>query len=174
MKRVLAVVLVLGMLSFAGCATMSPEQERTLAQARMVDPQKSLWITVDSVPSGATVYGVNNEQPPTQLGTTPLTLKYTRVGGSIWGTRPDETLLMESRLSEPWSTSKAFLAFKCVILKVGYRPYHLYQVLEDRSGYGPFAEGNINSLDGGVSKTFTAFLIPIAPATPPLVGARQQ
>jgi len=46
------------------------------------DSTKSLWITVTSIPTGAEVYGVSNDEPGTLLGRTPLTLKFWKAWGA--------------------------------------------------------------------------------------------
>jgi len=159
----------------SGCATVSKEEIAAAGSSRMEDPSQSLWITIESIPSGATVYGVQNGQPGTRLGTTPLTLKYTRAYGRIYGNMPDETLAINEEDSWPWSLSKAFLAFKCIVLKDGYHPYRINQVVENSGGsWGPFALGHVKSLDGGYRKTFTAILSPVSPPSVQQTPVQQQ
>jgi len=42
------------------------------------DPSKTMWLTIESVPTGAEVYGVVDQAPGTLLGRTPLTVKFWR------------------------------------------------------------------------------------------------
>ena len=161
----------------SGCATVSPEEFRMQADAQLEDASKSLWITIQSVPSGATVYGDSNGQPGTKLGTTPLTLKYTWMGVQVWGTAPNETLFMKFADSMPWSLSKAFVAFKCIVTMDSYYPYQINQILVDKSRYWG-ARGVIDAMRAmtGCRRTFTAMLQPVAggPSAAPAVPIQQQ
>lgn len=169
-KRILLLTIVscvFAAVIICGCARMSQEEVRTKAMARLDDQSKSLWINVNSVPSGAKVYGSNNGQPGTMLGTTPLTLKYTWVPGrGLWGMKPDETLTFEAR--DSWflvDHSKSYAAFKCIIIKDNYHPYKMYQTIIDESDWGLFAkrgwDGIIEAMENN-QKTFTAYLQPIS------------
>lgn len=160
---------------FSGCAA-TKQEVIARGQSQMQDPSKSLWVTVESVPSGATVYGEQGGQPGTNLGTTPLTLKYTRSYGRLFGHCPDETIVLNEQASSPLSLSKSFLAFKCIVVKPGYRSQYINQTIEDSGGrWGPGEHGRTKSLAGGVRKTFTAFLQPILPPSPqPTTAPMQQ
>jgi hypothetical protein len=144
-----------------GCATTEPSMQ-------LANPRKVLSITVESVPSGAQVYGLQGTSPSSLLGTTPLEFKYTYLRNKIYGSSPDQTLDFKLVPSYPWSPGRAYLAFKCLIIADGYKPYSLYEVLEDRKPYGPGGGSQIRILWGGVQKQYTALLQ--SNVTNPVIG----
>lgn len=170
---------------YMGCAmtheeaAMMHQRHRSLANQKINDPSQSLWITVNSTPSGAKIYGVNDGQPASYIGTTPMTLKYAHVYFSTYGTFPQETLVYKSvGALELTRRGKASLAFQCILLKDGYRSYHMYHQLEYREG-STFSNPELRSDKGGVHKTYTALLDPIfspapSPPTPPVQQQQQQ
>lgn len=150
-SKFIGVIIVFGF--FVGCVSTPPNQEQM--EIRLENPAKSLWITVKSVPSGASVYGSNNGSPGTLIGKTPFILRYSKYGGYTYGTCPKETLDVEWRADSPLRTGKAFMAFKCVIIKDGFRPYRMHQVLQNDTWYFIGSKG----LEfAGKQRTFTAIL----------------
>ena len=142
------------------------QRRRNLVNEKLNNPSRSLRITVNSNPSGAKVYGVENGQPGSFIGTTPMTFKYAKAGSSrwdsVWGTSPNETLVMKYvGALELTRKGSAYLAFQCILIKDGYHPYHLYQKIEYREG-STFTNPDLQSLYGGVKKTYTAILDPIS------------
>ncbi len=154
--RALAILLLaILLLVTLSCVTMTPDEIAGRLRATMEIPSKSLWVELNSIPSGATVYGDQNGQLGTKLGTTPLTLKYTSGYNRIYGNMPDETLVMNQTLV------KSFLAFKCILLKEGYDLCRVYQVIQDDSGlFAPVIKL------AGVRKTYTVLLNAPEPAKP--------
>lgn len=170
MKVVTVLILVVVSMS-SGCAIPPPTQQD------LANPNEVLQITVESVPSNADVYGVSGNSAGSFLGKTPLVLKYRYWYGGIaggGGTTPLETIDVKSKPSLPWSLSKSYLAFKCLIIADGYELYQMYEVVEDSGGgWGPGANGRIKALKGGVQKKYTAFLRPKI-AIPQVTPTQQQ
>lgn len=143
-------------LFMAGCGEPFTAED---AINRLDAPDKSMHIYVKSIPTGAHVYGNTGRGLGTYLGDTPLLLKYTQGGGKIWcshGTTVEETLLIKDDFGQPWESAKLSYTFRCIVTKEGYRPYKIYEVLYDKSGwldtpYFGFA---------GVKRIFTAMLEP--------------
>jgi hypothetical protein len=111
-----------------------------------------------------------------------MTLKYAGVGYTqIYGSFPQETLVRkEVGYLEFTRKGSAYLAFQCILIKDGFRPKHLYQVLEDKVG-STFTQPKLTTLQGGVHKTFTGLLEPISthisspqPKAPPIQQQQQQ
>lgn len=105
---------------------------------------KSLHITLQSIPSGADVYGAAGPRPGKFIGKTPLVLVYRESKGQIFGTLPEQTI----------EYTDSALAFKCYIKKEGYGTYRMYEVIETDSD----KDGNPIRPKVGGRKTYTAGL----------------
>lgn len=147
------ILLTLILFIFIGCATKKLTRQEK--DSRLEDPQKSLWITVRSEPPGAKIYGAPGNSLGSYLGKTPLTLKYTRISGGIWGHSPDETLETRWINDTPLRTGEAFMAFKCYVVAEGEPPYRIYEVLQNDTWWF-FGRKHLEF--AGKQKTFTAFL----------------
>lgn len=155
-------------LIIVSCSTpLTQEERQILISKKLDDPTKSLRITIQSIPPGATIYGVQNGQPGSKLGTTPMTFKFTWFGFRIYGTNADETIIYREQQGSLFRSAEAFLAFKCILIKDRYHPYHINQVIEDRSDYllgGGFTP--LKTFEEGGVKTYSALLKPIASQAP--------
>lgn len=152
-SKFIVVIIIFGF--FVGCASIPPNQEQR--EIVLDNPTKALWITVESVPSRANVYGSFNGSPGTLLGKTPLKFRYARTGGYYIGDFPEETLDLEWRADLPLRMGKAYMAFKCVLIKDGFRPYRMYQVLQNDTWW---LIGLKHLKFAGKQRTFTAVLSP--------------
>jgi hypothetical protein len=111
----------------------------------IIQQYKNLQITVESIPSGADVYGVAGPRPGHFIGKTPLVLVYTEKNGNIFGKLPEQTIEYTNR----------GLFFKCYIKKQGYGTYRVYEVVKEAgSGRG----GSPRKPTFGGRKTYTAGL----------------
>ncbi len=109
--------------SLSGCVGLYIEQR----ERALLDSKARLTITVESVPSGAMVYGCVNGSRGTFLGETPLVLLYappTSRFGEIYGQFPNEVFQYEVR-------------FRCIVVKEGYREHRIDEVLTKGEWYGP-------------------------------------
>ena len=118
------------------------------------DTEKSLWITIESVPANAEVYGVVDNEPGIFLGRTLLTVKFWnsyRTKGPVFWQCPNHEAPMEQVLEHKchmapvqvsnipgsdnrqyrWrstsgsSYNKERAKFHCFIIKEGYKAYFL-------------------------------------------------
>jgi hypothetical protein len=169
---ILLVAAFLSAMSSGAVAQKQTKEEKALARAiaKVEDPSKSLWITVESVPSEAIVYGVRDGKAGTRLGTTPITFKYVREGQWVYSSigDPYETLVHDVSATIPFlRRGRESLAFNVLLVKDGHKPYNMYQIIEDRKSWEFFSGLRIESLDGGVQRTFTALLEPVTPLIQP-------
>ena len=139
------------------------------------DPARCLWITVESYPPGAEVYGVEDSQPRTLFGETPFTVKFfksyrTKKEPVFWQCDKPEKVreeLLENSYIEPtyFSSSKRkrvlsgivteWIHFHCLIIKEGFEPYLVEDWFKDETGVSDVP----NAFKG--KKTYTARLVPI-------------
>ena len=142
------------------------------------DPARCLWITVESIPPGAQVYGIVDSQPRTLFGETPFTVKFfksyrTEKEPVFWQCDKPETVRKEL-LENYYSGPKYFSSFKrrrifpglvterihfhCLVVKEGFEPYLVEDWLKDETG----VYDTPNAFKG--KKTYTARLVPIQKA----------
>jgi len=146
-------VFVYGAFFFSnGCK--SSEQMNADARARLTDPSTRLTIRVESIPRGATIYGVQDNIMGKRLGITPMEFYYAQTEFRITGTYFDQTLDLESAKSGIFSDGHTKVAFKCFLVLPGYETVYLYKVLEDDQGI-PFFSNDPEVLKGGYSRTYT-------------------
>ena len=142
------------------------------------NPARCLWITVESFPPGAQVYGVVDNQPRTLFGETPLTVKFfkgyrTKKEPIFWQCDKPEKVreeLLENSYIEPtyFSSSKRkrvlsgmtteWIHFHCLVVKEGYEPHLVEDWFKDETGVNDVP----NAFKG--KKTYTARLVPIQQA----------
>lgn len=127
----------------AGCATID---YNAMAQ----DPTKGVWITVQTVPPGADVYGLVNGKPGTCLGKTPLTLKYSFTGFDVLnGFAAEETTQVLTWYGiGPFEARPYTLKFRYYVSKQGFRPSYVMEEFVQRDPVE------------GIHRTFTAILNP--------------
>jgi hypothetical protein len=151
-----------------GCATRIDRDVYSNANEQLLDPGKCLEVVVESDPSGVSVFGVKspgfgllkNEEPNSYLGKTPLTLRYTRVGPHVFGTKPDETLEVRETSMTPIKMAEAYLAFRCFLLKDGYEAQMVTKIVENRELDQPTEPARVTALDGGKRVTVKTILKP--------------
>jgi hypothetical protein len=145
------ILFVIGALS--GCATLSENQQQEVANNQMQEASKCYTINIESIPSGANVYGCINGKMGTNLGQTPLMLRYTWANGGLWGNYPEETLEANYRRTNPFQLMAVDFdfIFKCIVWKEGYKSYTIREMLWD-------AEHRHDIIGVGRSITFTAKL----------------
>jgi hypothetical protein len=145
-RIVLFFIVIISLIANISCITIAPATIATLEN----DPQ-ALVIKINSIPSGASVFGLVGETPGTLLGTTPLTLRYiipttnnwetgTTSGGVpvnaavyrrtmgdiyIYGTQPTETISISYPQGDSsWMLNGAkAVIFGCIVVAEGYKPY---------------------------------------------------
>lgn len=94
------------------------------------DPAKALQILVNTVPSGAEIYGVDHDSIGVLLGVTPMTFRYvsreTASGPVVYGTEVEQTIVrhfdIHDMLEPPYS-------FRCWLLKDGYKAHFVAKAL---------------------------------------------
>lgn len=125
------------------------------------DTRKTLHITVKSIPSGADLYGMSGNSLGDYIGKTPHTFRFwVEEKYGKWalqcqncGSELDQVLDVVAE-EKTWST-KRYVAFKSAVVKEGYKPYVVYEVLQDNSE-GALGRASFDNLTG--NKSFTAFL----------------
>jgi hypothetical protein len=162
LERYLAAIL-LSCCLLPACAAPTIDEKRSIVQSRLQNPAESFWLTVESEPSGADVYGLVDGQPATRLGTTPLTLKYTYTRDTgLWGSRPEETLSVEFESSKLiLDKGSARVTFRCAIAKAGYKTTIVDRLIGEKRAMAAAAWKMISDILNGNSETVTASLEPL-------------
>jgi len=168
----LFLLLITTIILSAACGSPQPSDED------WQDPTKCLWITVNSHPPGAQVYGVVDSQPRTLFGETPFTVKFykgyrTEKEPVYWQCDKPETVreeLLENSYIGPLSYLSAKrrtrfsgiiterVHFHCLVVKEGYEPYLIDEWFKDETGVSEIP----NAFKG--KKTYTARLVPVQQA----------
>lgn len=118
-------IAMLALFSLLSCDYSRPSAEE------LSDPTKALHIQINSIPSGASVYGVDGDKIGPLLGVTPMTFQYiyrhTASGPIIYGTNVDQTIVRHIDVSDllypPYS-------FHCWLVKEGYRDHSVVKALK--------------------------------------------
>ncbi|MBM3860478.1 MAG: PEGA domain-containing protein [Verrucomicrobia bacterium] len=141
-----------------GCAT-----DKQLLE----DKSHCLTVVVNSVPTGAKVFGVKSGGIGSLIGTTPTEIRYRPTMPDLFvGTAP-----VEETLETTWKRKSIFFqdfssraTFKCFVVMDGYLPYRIYEEV-DKSDSGLCFQGFC-----GGHKEFTAQLQSKQPAVVPAGG----
>ena len=165
-------LLLTAALLFAGCSTPTYEEMLAHGQEKVSDPSESIWIYVNSVPTGASIYTLHGGQPGSLLGKTPAVLRYAWAGPyTTYGDNPDETLSFEIRTRLLFFKTVR-LVFTALVVKEGYKPYVLRHVFKDKDLDTSISVALAVSLNEGAQKVFTAVLTPSLPTTQQPVAAQ--
>ena len=144
------------------------------------DTQQTVTIRLNSVPSGAQVYGLVGDSAGTLLGTTPLILRYyrhkdARPGDPVWceqcGPAPSQETLVylptnvsvgHVLASMTWfGREKCQVAFQSILVMSGYQPLVYHRELHSENKSSVFRSG-VNCWNDlkGRTITLTAELVP--------------
>ncbi len=119
MSLLLSFLVIVAVSLNTGCA--SPQKP--------AQPQKTMSLSLDSVPSGADVYSYRDGDRGTLIGKTPLEiavgthLDYDGTNYYVWFYSPDDCVTAEKIDSSAGQEYKLYVS--CMLVKEGYAPKHI-------------------------------------------------
>ena len=173
----LHVLIIFIFVSFAlnGCYSEPPVTSEE-AHLSLNNPEKTFRIRLESVPSGASIYGYIGGSTGSYLGKTPMTFSYGEVRYELWGTHIGETLTITEKehFRLVGYCHDATVTFRCFLVKEGYRRASVIRRIELE------ACRDTTALDpgylAGQKKIYTVILDPVATdiGMPPKQQQQQQ
>ena len=157
LKQLTLTVLPL-LLLWVGCGSVAPTPEE------LNDTSTALHVEVNSIPAGAVVYGVVDNDLGDSLGVTPLTCKYVQrnVGGEpeLFGTSVDQTIgnnldfqSMDIDMADPFF-------FQCWLIKDGFKKQRVVKSLRKNENFNSRNFSTSDAFEPGVI-SFTVELSPL-------------
>jgi hypothetical protein len=153
------VLLLIGLVALNGCATntITPEERQILAEVSgSNNPVEPFRVSVKSEPPGASVYVIGDDgQAGTFIGKTTVELSFLPKQNKSY----NKTLFVETKDAKTaFSQGKARVFFECLVVKEGYHPVILSEVVLWRSDFEKAGRDiAIEALSGG-HKTYTVTL----------------
>jgi hypothetical protein len=136
MRYKLCLSVLSGIAVLCACGSIQPTPEE------LNDPSIALHVVVNSIPSGAAVYGVEGDNLGDSLGTTPWTGKYVRrnVGGEtkIFGTAFDQTIGDKLDFQNLNMDLESPFFFQCWLIKDGYKAQRVIKSLRRSEDFNPW------------------------------------